>query len=69
MPRVMAMLCATSSCPRCTSPLVEIRLPRAGSTVTMRSCSRCDTRYWDEGGSRTSLTAVLDGMVTDRLSR
>ena len=48
------------SCPRCRGPLVVIEIPISGKPLLMRSCSRCDVRYWsDEGGHDVDLTAVL----------
>jgi len=29
-------------------------------TVTMSSCSRCDTRSWDTDGEKVGLTNVLE---------
>jgi DNA polymerase III alpha subunit (gram-positive type) len=47
-------------CPRCkVSQLVEISVHMAGRDVTMRSCSRCDTRWWDSEGERLELPGVL----------
>jgi transcriptional regulator NrdR family protein len=47
-------------CPRCkASQLVEIELTVGERAVTMRSCSRCDTRWWDSDGESLPLTGVL----------
>jgi uncharacterized protein (DUF983 family) len=48
-------------CPRChAGRLVEIALNVAERKVRMRSCSRCDTRWWDADGEGTPLPAVLE---------
>ena len=49
------------TCPRCkTSRLVEIELSIDKRPVTMRSCSRCDTRWWDSEGEPLPLPGVLE---------
>lgn len=48
------------ACPRCTSSLVEIRLDQAGLAMVMRSCSTCDTRWWERDGESVGFDAVLD---------
>lgn len=48
------------ACPRCTSSLVEIRLDQAGMAMVMRSCSTCDTRWWERDGQSVDFGAVLD---------
>ena len=50
----------SSRCPRCSAPLVEIALGRDGVPMMMRSCSACDSRWWDEGGAEVDLEHVLD---------
>ena len=53
------------TCARCnTSRLVEIAVLLAGRKVTMRSCSRCDRRWWESGGERLELPGVLDLAAT-----
>jgi hypothetical protein len=39
---------------------VEIGLNLRGSRVTMHSCSKCDTRWWDTDGEKVALTTVFD---------
>jgi transcriptional regulator NrdR family protein len=47
-------------CPRChVSQLVEISLQLQGEPIRMRSCSRCDTRWWETEGASLDLTDVL----------
>ncbi len=47
-------------CPWCkASQLVEISVRMGERTVTMRSCSRCDTRWWDSQGEPLELPGVL----------
>lgn len=47
------------ACPRCrNSQLVEINLTVGGEQVTMRSCSRCETRWWEHDGEPMSLEHV-----------
>jgi hypothetical protein len=48
------------ACPRCSSSLVEIRLDQAGRLMVMRSCSTCDTRWWQRDGEDVALRSVLD---------
>jgi hypothetical protein len=48
-------------CPVCRDArLVEISLNMRGSRVTLRSCSRCDNRWWDEDGELVPVDSVLD---------
>lgn len=47
----------TRSCPACAVQLVEIRL---GDELVLRSCSRCDRRWWLRGEKPTEIGAVLD---------
>ncbi len=57
----MASSIATdSACPRCSASLVEIRLDQAGRSMVMRSCSTCDTRWWQRDGEAVALRSVLD---------
>ena len=49
------------ACPVCRAArIVEIGLTLKGSKVTMRSCSKCETRWWDTDGEKVSLTKVFD---------
>ena len=47
------------SCPQCKGPLVCISLRRDGEEMTMRSCSRCDRRFWDRDAGQADLVDVL----------
>jgi hypothetical protein len=48
-------------CPVCRGAhLVQIEISLSGEQVRMRSCSRCDTRWWERGGSQIDLEAVLE---------
>ena len=47
---------SSATCPTCSSTLVEIQL--AGD-LTMRSCSRCERRWWQQGAGEAELTEVL----------
>ena len=48
-------------CPNCRhARLVQIALRLKERQVTMHSCSRCDTRWWDSDGERVGLTNVLE---------
>jgi len=49
----------SSQCPLCKGPLVSITLPVEGRQLEMRSCSRCDVRFWREAGEDVDLAAVL----------
>lgn len=49
------------TCPKCrVAGVTEINLELRGSSVTMHSCSRCDTRWWDQAGDTVALRHVLD---------
>lgn len=50
------------TCPKCSArQLVEIDVNLQGRNVTLHSCSRCDSRWWDdEGGDRIHLDRVLE---------
>ena len=53
-------------CPICRrSQLVEIDLALGDQRVTMHSCSRCDSRWWDSDGQSLALPNVLE-MATPR---
>jgi hypothetical protein len=48
------------SCPNCrVSQLVEIGMNVGENRVTMHSCSRCDTRWWERDGRRVAVNGVL----------
>ncbi|HZQ26793.1 MAG TPA: hypothetical protein VFA94_03740 [Acidimicrobiales bacterium] len=48
-------------CPKCRHVrLVEVALTMGQRKVTMRSCSRCDTRWWDSEGESLNLPRVLE---------
>ena len=54
-------------CPRCkTSRPVEIAVTIRDQEVTMRSCSRCDSRWWDSEGKSLALPHVLEMATTQR---
>jgi transcription elongation factor Elf1 len=54
------------TCPNCRGArLVQIGLKLKERRVTMHSCSRCDTRWWDAEGERLGLPNVLE-MATVR---
>jgi hypothetical protein len=57
---------STSVCPRCSSPLAEIHLDQAGRTMVMRSCSTCDSRWWERDGEQVALGAVLDTVASSK---
>lgn len=43
----------------CRGPLVSISLRLDGHEMDMRSCSRCDTRFWQAAGEDVALEDVL----------
>jgi hypothetical protein len=45
--------------------MVEIGMTLAQRRVTMHSCSRCETRWWDRDGEVIGLRGVL-GLVPRR---
>jgi hypothetical protein len=50
------------ACPKCSArQLVEIGVTLQGKNVTLHSCSRCDSRWWDdERGEVIDLDEVID---------
>jgi len=62
----MAPLTEPPRCPRCASPLVEIRIDRGESTLRMRSCAACDTRHWDADGEAAALDSVLSKVAAPK---
>ena len=46
-------------CPSCERAYVEIDLEVGGRTMTLRSCSYCDTRRWITPDGETALDGVL----------
>ena len=47
-------------CPVCrSSRMVEIGVTLRGSKVTMHSCSKCETRWWESDGHRVELDGVF----------
>ncbi|HEX2192597.1 MAG TPA: hypothetical protein VHH09_05345 [Acidimicrobiales bacterium] len=47
-------------CPTCRlADVTEISLTLKGSSVTMHSCTRCETRWWDQDGQKVALPQVL----------
>jgi hypothetical protein len=55
------------ACPRCDAPLVEITVGRG---LILRSCSRCDGRWWRRDGDTVGLDDVLSAVaVADEAAR
>jgi hypothetical protein len=50
---------ADDACPRCRGPLVAIEIRLSGNDLLMRSCSKCDVRWWSSAGEDVDLTGVL----------
>ena len=50
------------TCPKCAArQLVEIGVTLQGRNVTLHSCSRCDSRWWDDDrGEVIALDEVID---------
>ena len=49
------------ACPVCRAArIVEIGLTLKGTKVTMHSCSKCETRWWDTDGEKVNLHKVFD---------
>lgn len=46
-------------CNACETPLVSISIDRGASKITMYSCSRCDTRWWQEDGAPVDRNRVF----------
>jgi transcription elongation factor Elf1 len=48
------------ACPVCnTKRLVEIGINLGDSAVTLHSCSKCETRWWERDGERVEVDGVL----------
>jgi hypothetical protein len=47
------------TCPRCAGNLIRITLELDGRPVEMRSCSRCDKRWWHDEGRDQSISGML----------
>lgn len=51
---------ARMPCPVCVNKkLVEITLKSGDRELIMRSCSACETKWWESNGEAVSLDAVL----------
>jgi len=48
-----------TACPACDTPMVTITMKLVDDDLLMRSCSRCDTRYWQVNGEEIDLTDML----------
>lgn len=46
----MAASDPTDACPGCDGALSAVRINTEERVVTMRSCSRCDRRWWTADG-------------------
>ena len=57
---------ASAACPRCSSSLTEIRLEQAGRMMVMRSCSTCDSRWWQRDGQDVDLGSVLTTVASTK---
>jgi transcriptional regulator NrdR family protein len=54
-------------CEQCGSSVVEIRMTVAGgATVRMRSCARCDRRFWVADGEPVELGDLLEQISPTR---
>ena len=62
----MALPTAPARCDRCAAPVVEITLAHGSSTMTMRSCSVCDTRSWSTDGEALGFDTVLAAVAPRR---
>ena len=55
------------TCPNCRAArLVEIDLSLKDRRVTLHACSRCDIRWWDDGGEQVGLHQVLELATVQR---
>jgi hypothetical protein len=57
---------ARARCERCSAPVVEISLSRGTSTMTMQSCSACDTRRWCSDGELLGFDSVLAAVAPSK---
>ncbi len=56
---VVASVELEGNCPKCAHTLVVIPLVLGDARVVMRSCSACDTRWWQEGEETLPFGKVL----------
>jgi hypothetical protein len=54
------------NCPRCASPVVELRLP---GELVLQSCSTCEGRFWTRNGERAALNDVLSTVASTAVRR
>jgi len=48
------------ACPVCrTKQIVEIGINLGDSAVTLHSCSKCETRWWERDGEPVEVNGVL----------
>jgi len=45
-----SQLHVTEACPTCALPVVAVVVRTAPAVVAMRSCNRCDERWWTADG-------------------
>lgn len=50
---------APDPCPDCGAPLAAVTMHADDRAVTMRSCSRCDRRWWTADGEAADPTVVF----------
>ena len=55
----------SDTCPQCHGSLVSIRI-EAEHGLTLKSCSHCDLRMWDDGERRIALDEVIAGLSSFR---
>ena len=48
-----------NECPTCGGPLVAIALRLTDNELVMRSCSKCDRRFWEADGLDIELAGLL----------
>lgn len=47
-------------CPVCSRHMVEITMQVDGKELLLRSCSNCDTKWWEKDGEQVELPGVLE---------
>lgn len=55
----------SDTCPQCHGSVIAIRI-EAEQGLTLKSCSHCDLRMWDDGGRRIPLDEVIAGLSSFR---
>lgn len=53
-------------CPVCLRNMVVISLSLADGPLTLHACSRCETRWWDDGRTMVGRNRLLASVAATR---